>query len=138
MPRLGSVLLGRGKLPRAARAALEAEGMVVLREGVGGSVTFRRFHAPGKRCSLLRRKWFSAALAVTEHRLVAYVFGRRIIDLARDDARLSRLEVRAEKPSLLCLAFDAGALATGYSGRVEYRFRVADAQRFVDLLRVSR
>jgi hypothetical protein len=110
--------------------------MVVLRERVGGSVTFRRFHAPGKRYSLLRRKWLKAALVVTQRRLVAYALGRRIISLTRDDPRLSRIEVSAEQPSLLCLAFDAGALAEGYSGRVEYRFRVADAQRFVDLMRV--
>jgi hypothetical protein len=48
------------------------------------------------------------------------------------------MEVSAEQPSLLCLAFDAGVLAEGYSGRVEYRFRVADAQRIVDLLRAPR
>lgn len=66
--------LGRGRLPGAARAALDAEGMVVLRERVGGSVTFRRFHAPGKRYSLLRRKWLNAALVVTQRGLVAYAF----------------------------------------------------------------
>ena len=46
---LGRLLLGNGTLRPEMKAALEAEGAVLIEEGLGGSVRYRRFRAPGKR-----------------------------------------------------------------------------------------
>ena len=37
-----------GRVPREALSVLESEGIVVLEEGLRGSVTLRNFRAPGR------------------------------------------------------------------------------------------
>jgi hypothetical protein len=45
---LGRLLLGSGKLRPELRAELESEGLVLLEEGVPGSVRYTHFKAPGR------------------------------------------------------------------------------------------
>jgi hypothetical protein len=41
--------LGDGRLDPGVRAELESEGLVLVEEGLRGSVRYRRFRAPGRR-----------------------------------------------------------------------------------------
>ena len=51
-------LLGLGKLPKVVKAALKAEGIRILEEGVRMSVTHRYFRAPGNMSSMgLELRW---------------------------------------------------------------------------------
>lgn len=68
---LAKLLLGNGKLDPNVRAALESEGLVLVEEGLPGSVRYRRFKAPGRRHhgKVTRER---LALAISEERLVVY------------------------------------------------------------------
>ena len=43
------LLLGNGTLKPKLRAALESEGVVLLEEGLPGTITYAHFKAPGRR-----------------------------------------------------------------------------------------
>ena len=125
-------LFGLGRIPRRMRPVLEQEGIVLLEEGIGGSVTFRNFRAPGRRYSL-RRSWFSGSLVVTRKRVAAFFFARPIIDLPLDHERAGELNWTVENASLR-VQFDASTFHEGWSGSIEYRFSTARARQFMDLL----
>ena len=44
-----NLLLGNGTLKPKLRAALESEGVVLLEEGLPGTITYAHFKAPGRR-----------------------------------------------------------------------------------------
>ena len=46
---LARLLLGNGSLRPALRAELEQEGLVLVAEGLSGSLRYAHFKAPGKR-----------------------------------------------------------------------------------------
>ena len=123
-----------GRVPWRLLAALQAEGLVLLDEGLRGSVGYRSFRAPGKRFSR-RREWFTGALALTRVRFAAFAYGRRLVNVPLDDPRLAEIEVRAETPGSLLAAFDAGLFHPERSGRVEIRFRTDLAATIADHLR---
>jgi hypothetical protein len=54
---LRRVLPGSGRLAEELRAALTAEGLVLLEENLTGSITYRNYRAPGQRSSLKRRQF---------------------------------------------------------------------------------
>ncbi len=64
-------LFGVGKVPRQLSATLQSEGILLLDEGIAGSVTYLDFRAPGRR-SNWRRQWFTGAIALTRVRLIAF------------------------------------------------------------------
>lgn len=125
-----------GTLPRRLRAALEAEGLVLVDEGLRGSVAFHRFRAPGKRFSR-RREWFTGAVALTRARFVAFAYGRRLVDVPLDDPRLGEVEARVDAPSWLVLGFDAGLFHPERSGRIEVRIRTRFAAEIAERLRTG-
>ena len=51
-------LFGVGKIPEQFVAALKPEGILLMDEGIKGSVTYLDFHAPGKSSSW-RRQWYT-------------------------------------------------------------------------------
>ena len=59
---------------------LEQEGIVLLEEGISGSVTFRKFRAPWKRYGY-RRNWFVGSVVLTEIRFAAFGFSRPVINV---------------------------------------------------------
>ena len=66
---LRRVFTGSGRLPDDLRAALAAEGVVFLEEGLPGSVTYRNYRAPGQYSSW-RKVPFTGAIAITGQRMV--------------------------------------------------------------------
>jgi len=63
-------LFGLGKMPAPLLATLQSEGIILMDEGVKGSVTYLDFRAPGRRAAW-RRQWFTACIALTQARLLA-------------------------------------------------------------------
>src|SRR2546430_14379501 len=72
-------LFGVGSVPRQLSATLQSEGIVLLDEGIAGSVTYLDFRAPGKR-SNWRRQWFTGTIALTQVRLVALQYSNTAIN----------------------------------------------------------
>lgn len=127
-------LFGAGKIPEPVAAQLKREGVLLLDEGVKGSVTYLDFRAPG-RYSNWRRQWYTAAIALTELRLIALRYSQTIIDVPLADERLRRMQFSLEENDALLVAFDPALFHDDWSGKIEYRFRTAQAQAFLDKLR---
>jgi hypothetical protein len=124
-----------GRIPEQLKAQMEAEGIVLQDEGFSGSTTYRNFHRPGQ-TSGWRRVWYTAALTITQTRLVGLAFSSPIIDAPFTDERTHRFNVSPEKPDTLLIAFDASLFHDDWSGSIEYRFRTSQAQAFLDALKV--
>ena len=125
-------LFGSGKLPKAMRPILESEGSALREEGIGGTVTFRNFRAPGKRYSY-RRNWITGSLVVTGLRFAAFAFSRPLINVPLDDTRRA-LGCSVEGESILLVGFEAGAFQEDASGSIECRFRTPMARMFLERL----
>ncbi len=127
-------LLGFKETPDAYLSQSQAEGIVLFEKDVKGSVTYRNFHRPGS-SSLLRRCGFTASIALTQARLLAYSSpSKPMIDVPLTDQRLHQMRYTLENTETLCIAFDAGLFQPTWSGTIEYRFHTPQAQRFLELL----
>lgn len=126
-------LFGIGRVPKRVRAGLEAEQILILEEGIGGSVTYRKYRARGKRFGL-RRVWFTGSLAATRTRIVAFAYSRNILNVPFDHPRHGNLDIQVEPGNVLLVAFDAQDFHPEQSGRIEFRFRAERAREFVDYL----
>src|SRR5262245_55038884 len=100
-------LFGIGKIPAPLMSELNNEGILLLDEGVRGSVTYRNFRAPGKR-SNWRRQWFTAAIALTKIRLLALSYANPMINVPVADERMRAMRYSLEAGVVLCIGFDAG------------------------------
>ncbi len=123
-------LFGLGKLPKKMVPILEQEGIVLFDEGISGSICLRRFRAPG-RIHSFKRAGFVGSVVLTQLRFAAFSFSRPVINVPRNDKRLSLLELSLPKDGLLCVKFNAGDFHDGWSGSVECRFHTPLAQRLV-------
>lgn len=130
-------LFGVGKIPESIATALEAEGVLLLDEGLRGSVTYRGFRAPGKMFRW-KREWYVGSIILTEVRLVGLGYSSTIIDVPLTDPRLRRMQFSVKRNDVLLVAFDAALFHDDWSGSVEYRFRTPQAHDFVKRLGVSR
>jgi len=125
---------GLGKLPASVLAPLEKESITLLDEGIRATVTYRNFRAPG-RYSNWKRQWFSSSIILTKKRLLALRLRSEIIDVPLTDERFRRLQFSLEDENTLLVAFDASLFHTDWSGTIEYRFKTAQAQTFLNKLR---
>lgn len=127
-------LFGLGSIPKRRLPELQREGIVLVDEGLGGSITFRNFKAPGKRYSW-RRNWFVGSLVLTGRRFVAFAFSKPIVDVPIGEDRVDGLWCRLEgEKDLLVVQFDASAFNERWSGSVECRFSTSQAYRFFERL----
>jgi hypothetical protein len=122
---LRRLLFGTGRFPDGLRAELAAEGIVLLEEGLRGSITLRHYRAPGKRSSW-QRSGLYGAIAVTGKRVVVWGNRAKRADAPRDQPGM---RASAEAPDRFLLTFDASQLGPDRSGTVEIRLRTPDAQR---------
>ena len=127
-------LFGVGKMPGQLRATLESEGILLLDEGIKGSVTYLDFRAPGKRFGW-RRQWFSASIAITKVRLVALQYSSPAINVPFSDERIRRLRFSLEGDDTLLVAFDPSLFHNDWSGTMEYRFPTPHARALLETLR---
>jgi hypothetical protein len=127
-------LFGVGKIPAQLAVQLQGEGILLLDEGVKGSVTYLDFRMPGK-YSGWRRQWYTASIALTNVRLLALRFSQTIVDVPLADERIRSMQFSQEESDTLLVAFDPALFHKDWSGRIEYRFRTGQAQLFLDKLR---
>jgi hypothetical protein len=129
-------LFGFGRFPMAMRPILEREGIVLADEGIGGTVTFRNFRAPGRRYSY-RKNWFTGSLVITEIRFAGFAFGKPVINVPLDGPHLGKLDCELERRgTVLRAAFDSSDFHDDWSGDIEVRFRTPQAPLFLERLRV--
>ncbi|HVE58768.1 MAG TPA: hypothetical protein VNB22_18180 [Pyrinomonadaceae bacterium] len=126
-------LFGIGKIPAQYSSALAAEGVILSDEGIKGTVTYLNFRAP-HRYSNWKRQWYTAAIALTDARLLGFQYSSPIIDVPLTDARFRQLNFSVENDSTLLVAFDASLFHDDWSGNIEYRFQTQLAQEFLDKL----
>ena len=126
-------LFGAGKIPAHLAVQLKDEGILLLDEGIKGSVTYMDFRSPG-RYSNWRRQWYTASIALTKLRLVALRFSQTIINVPLTDERIRSMKFSLEESETLLAAFDAALFHEDWSGKIEYRFRTTQAQAFLDKL----
>lgn len=127
-------LFGAGKFPEHLATQLKGEGVILMDEGLKGSVTYRNFRAPG-RYSKWRRQWYTAALALTQFRLLALRHSRTIINVPLTDERINSMQFSVEEGDTFLVGFDASLFNNDWSGRIECRFRTPQARAFLDGLR---
>ncbi len=127
-------LFGAGAVPRDAREQIQREGVVLQDEGIGGSVTLKKYRAPG-RYHGWKRSWFSGSIVLTQEHFLAFKYSRPIIGIAWDEERFEELNVRLEKGDTLCVTFDASAFQESASGTVEVRLKTPLARALLDQIR---
>ena len=132
----GRLLLGTGKLRPELRAALESEGLVLLEEGLPGSIRYRNFKAPGKR---FHRKVTAEriGLGISERRLAVYCRSGRVklIDTAFSEPRLSAVEVSLRNPETVSIRIDYDRVEVPkVSGEIEIRVTTPKAPHLVEQL----
>ncbi len=124
-------LFGVGRIPRGAKDRIRTEGVVLQDEGIGGSVTFKRYRAPG-RYHGWKRTWFTGSVVLTRQHFLAFTYSRSIIGVAWNDGKVQELDVRLEGEDTLCVAFDAAAFDEEASGGIEVRLSTPRARRFLE------
>lgn len=122
-----------GKMPAEEAAASRREGVVFFDEGFKGTATYIDYRAPG-RYSNWKRQWFTASIALTNTRLVAFQYAGKIIDVAFSDARFRELAFSVEENGALLVAFDAALFRADSSGSLEYRFFTPHARAVFEKL----
>ena len=130
-------LFGVGKVPRQLSATLQSEGILLLDEGIAGSVTYLDFRAPGRR-SNWRRQWFTGAIALTRVRLIAFQYSNTAINVPVTDERMRSMRFSVEGETTLVVAFDPALFHDDWSGTMEYRFRTSQARAFMEKLMSGR
>ena len=134
---LSKLLLGNGTLKPELRVALEAEGLVLIEEGLGGSVRYKRFRAPGRRHHG-KVTGERIGLAVSEERLVVYCRSGRtkLIDTPFSDPRMSMLDISLQGDDTVAIRIDYDrADVPNVSGEIKILARTPNAANIVDHLR---
>ena len=126
-------LFGFGKIPKKFANTLSGEGMILIEEGIGGSITLKKFKAPGRRHSW-KRNWFTGSLVLTEKTFAGFSFFRPVIFVPFSDKRFSVLNCGIEKGTTLLVGYDASHFNEKWSGEVECRFKTSQARTFLDHL----
>lgn len=130
---LERLLFGSGRLPKMVRDQVAGEDVLLLAEGLTGTITFRKYKAPGKR-SNLRKVGVAGAVCVTDKRLLVWGARGKLVDVPRDDERFGAIEVAAEEPDKVLFAWEASLFHDNRSGRVEVRLHPVAADQVVALL----
>ncbi|MGK7874456.1 MAG: hypothetical protein AB4426_14460 [Xenococcaceae cyanobacterium] len=127
-------IFGLGKIPKQMLPILEQEGIVLLDEGIGGSITFRNFRAPWKRYGL-RRNYFTGSIVLTQKRFAAFQWATPIINVPLENKWLNELHCSLKDEVTLCVLFDPSVFNEDWSGSIEVRFSTPQARKFLELLK---
>jgi hypothetical protein len=127
-------LLRIGAIPKKLRPILDAERIVVGDEGMRGSLIYRNVKGAGKRF-INRVEGFSGCLVITEKRFVCFTYGKRQINIAVDDQRLSEMSVEIPQENILSISFESSAFMEKWEGMMEFRFKTEKAHEFHTVLR---
>jgi hypothetical protein len=119
---------GDGTFEPTLRAAIEAEGLVLLEEGLTGRVRYNNFRAPGRRHhgKVVPER---LALAISDARFVAYCRSGsvKLIDAPFANPRLGLLEMTAADETLVIrIDYDRAGLSK-ISGQITIEAETANA-----------
>ena len=134
---LGRLLLGNGTLAPELRQELESEGLVLIEEGLGGSLRYHRYRAP---CKYFNGKITPQriGLGISRKRFVAYCRSGKVdlVDSAFSSPRLGMVDVslRDDKRVAILVDYDRGDVPN-VSGQVTIVARTPNAPAIVDELR---
>lgn len=128
------LLCGSGRLPKMVRDQVAGGDVLLLEEGLGGSITYRNYKAPGKRARL-KKVGIAGAVCVTDRRLLVWGARGKLVDVPRDDDRFAAIEVGTEGPDRVLFAWEAGLFHDNRSGRVEVRLHPVKADQVVALVK---
>ena len=130
------LLLGNGTLKPSLRAALETEGVVLVEEGLTGSIRYTNFKAPGRRYrGKITGECFG--LGISEQRLALYCRSGsvKLIDQPFTEPRLSALDVSLEGEDTVSVRIDYDRAAVPkVSGQMTIHARTPNAARVVEEL----
>jgi len=134
---LGKLLLGNGTLAPKLRTELESEGLVLIEEGLSGSVRYDHFKAPGRyhdgKVTPERM-----GIGVSEERVAVYCKSGRVklIDTAYSNPRLEMVDVSLSDDGRVAfrIDYDRGDVPR-VSGLVTVRVQTPNAARIVDEVR---
>ena len=118
-----------GGIPKKLRPLLEAEGMVVCDEGIGGWYITKDLKAPGKRFKH-RREGFSGFLAITQKRVIAYTNWKRQINILIEDPRISAIHAEIVDSQRIGLSFESSLFRSDWQGVIELHFNTPKAREF--------
>jgi hypothetical protein len=136
---LRRIFIGDGHFPPDLRAHLESEGFVLVEEDLPGSITFRNYRAPRQRSSF-EKVATGGSIAITRRRIVIFLAGGRTglrgkhMDVPLDDPRIRTVEVTADGPEKVCVAYDPSKFNPATSGRVEVRLKTPRAGEIVAIM----
>ena len=122
-----------GKIPKVVADQIQKEGVLLQDEGIGGSITFRNFRAPGRRHGW-KRTWFTGSIVLTKDHFLAFNFSKPVIGLSWAEDALKELNCSLEKENILCVKFDASTFNEDWSGDVEVRFRTPLAKQILEVI----
>ena len=134
---LGSLFLGSGKLTPRLWEELASEGLVLLEEGLPGSVRYTHFKAPGRRFhgKVTPERM---ALGISRRRFVIYCKSGRakLADSEFTSPNLKGVDVSLEGDDKVVISVDYDRLAVDrVSGQVAFHVRTPNARRVADELR---
>jgi hypothetical protein len=130
---LRRLFTGSGEMPGDVRNSIASDQLLLVDEGLPGSVTFRHLRAPGRRAAF-RKTAVSGGFALTARRLVVWAGRHKQIDVPLDHPLWREIDIDEDEPGRVCFAFELGAFSDKRSGRMELRFRTAKAARLRELL----
>jgi hypothetical protein len=133
---LRRLLIGAGKMPDELAAALVADGLLLLEQGLPGSVTYRHYRAPGRYSNFLKQA-ISGAIGIGTHRLIVWDGRIRQIDVPIDRIVDSGVTIAETRPGQVSFGYDAARFSSQRSGCVEVRLRTAEAARIVAMLTIG-
>src|SRR5438445_97430 len=121
----------RNKLPAALMSELQSEGILLMREQTRAKLTYLNFKAPGKRFGY-KTVWFKSTIVITNKRLLATAYLKMAINVPFSDERIRKMQFSIEDGSRLLVSFDASLFQPTWSGMLEYRINLDDAQLFLN------
>lgn len=126
-------LFGIGRVPESMRNKLEDEGVILLEEGLPGSIGFRNFRGPGQ-FKLWAKKGMIGWLVLTKKQLCMYGnVGVLNINIPRE--QFAKVTATVENLSHLQIKIEIGDFEPNYSGEITLRFKTPTAQQWVNALR---
>ena len=90
-----------GQIPKHLLAQINSEDIVLKEEGIAGSITYKKFRAPGQ-YSLWKKTGFSGSLILTQKHFLAFQFSQQIIGVAWKHKKDKLLTLFAGKGKYPC------------------------------------
>ncbi len=121
-------------LPLKARTFLEEEGLLFAAERIRVTVVYNRFKAKGRNIRH-KREVVWGSLAISNKRMVGYVFRKRIIHLPFSEPQVNSVKLSCVNEKVLTMAFDPSIFNPDQSGDMEFRFHFDRAKEAYGIIR---